>query len=161
MTRNSRVAPGALYAVGPLDAHAVERAFTLVRPATTHLDLHRWRAFCAGRDPAARDLRLLAARDRAQTVRGLSGACKLVHLAHGPILSCPLFVVASPLDPVGVAEALARALLLSARRQARTGLLVTTRLVDPAVLAALAGHGAAVEGEALFLAVDGVALPPR
>ncbi|WP_349371330.1 hypothetical protein [Salinarimonas sp.] len=161
MRTRSRAAPGTPYAVGPLDAQAVERAFALVRPATTHLDLERWRAFCARRDPAGRDMRLLCARDESRTVRGLSGARALVHRRRGPILSCSLLVVASPLDPTGVAEALVNALLAAARRQAHAGLLVTTRLVEPAVAGAIASRGEADGDGAVFLAAHPPDPPPR
>ena len=153
MTTIPRTTPGALYAVGPLDPQAVERAFTLVRPATTHLDLHRWRAFCARRDPAGRGLRLVAARDRSRTVRGVCAARGLMHLSLGPILSCPLLVVASPIDPLGVTEALVAALLAAARRQARAGILLATGLVEPSVAAALVARaGASDASGAVFLA---------
>lgn len=161
MTTRSRAEPGAPYAVGPLDAQAVERAFALVRPATTHLDLERWRAFCARRDPAGRDMRLLCARDKSRTVRGLSGARALVHLRRGPILSCSLLVVASPLDPMGVAGALVNALLAAAHRRGREGLLVTTRLVEPVVAGAIAVRGEVDGDGSVFLAASLADPPPR
>lgn len=161
MTHASRAAQGTHYVVGPLDPDAVERAFALVRPATTHVDMVRWRALCARRDPAGRDLRLLAARDPSGTVRGLGGAFGLVHRVHGPILACPLFLVASPLDPLGVAEALVGALLAAARRQARLGVLVNLRLLDPSVSTLLSARGQREDGTSVFLAARRADRPPR
>lgn len=153
MTDDTRLAAGPLYGVGPLDARAVERAFALVRPVAPHVDLQRWRAFCARAEPAGRDLRLLAASDGAGTVRGLAGVRDIAHAARGPILDCPLFLIASALDPSGVADALLAALSRIARHRARTGLVVSTAVLDAALAARLAAAGAPHGRAAVFISV--------
>jgi hypothetical protein len=98
------------YVVTQIGPDEVDRAFLLMEPVASSLDLAAWKDFCGQLSFASRIVRdqeqVWIARNAAGTIQGLA-ICKLGDdLTYGRMLDVPIFVVVSAADDNGVSQSL-------------------------------------------------------
>jgi hypothetical protein len=91
----------------------VEQSYPLLCGAAPSATLAKWRQFCAQHRHAGHTL--LIARNANQYVQGLCAYFEIEHLSRGRLIEVPLFLVATAVDPKGVADELVRALKQTCR----------------------------------------------
>lgn len=142
VTAQTEVSMAGIYSIERVSGEDITRAFPLLSGVAPQLDLERWRAYCEGRDPAAKGQTAFVARNAAGYVQGLCAFTKVNHLRYGAVVEVPVFLVASVADPRGVADDLLEALSAVCRRENCAGVLVGVKGLDEDVRQRLASRGA-------------------
>ncbi|MBD9649904.1 hypothetical protein IB267_16215 [Ensifer sp. ENS09] len=139
------------YAVAPIKASQVERAYCLIGAVGYDVDPCAWRQVCAAalmrRHPSPFVKEIAVVEDSLGYIRGIAILRVRHHERLGRHLSVPVFVVASAGDPRGVCDALLEYLRLAAFNR-------HCRAIHVASLAPDRWPGA--DGE-----VDGIIIPLR
>ncbi len=89
------------YALGPMRAGQILRAFALVNAVGSHLKLERWKLIAEQGHRA-----IIVVADGAGYVRGLTLSSAVIHPIAGRLMDVPIFIAASAADEGGIARML-------------------------------------------------------